>query len=275
MIKEIFYQASLPRSGSTLLQNVIGENPDFYVTPTDGLLELVVGAQHNYTSSPEFKAQDAMAMKKAFLAYARQGMTAYCEALSERPYHLNKSRGWGIYRPLLQEIFPEKSPKVICMIRDLRDVFASMEKNHRKNPDKASQMINWAEMQGTTLPKRIDMWAGGVPIGMAIERLQEIVRQGYSDKMLFVKYEDFCLRPDAEMQRIYTYLEVPSFQHDFDNIQQRTKEDDEIYGITGLHDIRPRLSLKPSDAKAVLGRDVADWIYNNYKWFYDLFGYKK
>ena len=37
----------------------MGQNPQFYVTPTSGLLELVFGARANYTNSPEFKAQDA------------------------------------------------------------------------------------------------------------------------------------------------------------------------------------------------------------------------
>ena len=40
MEKKIFFQSSLPRAGSTLLQNIIGQNPEFYVTPTSGVLEL-------------------------------------------------------------------------------------------------------------------------------------------------------------------------------------------------------------------------------------------
>ena len=67
---KIFYQSSMPRAGSTLLQNILAQNPDFYVTPTSGLLELIFGARANYTNSPEFKAQEDVAMKKAFLAFS-------------------------------------------------------------------------------------------------------------------------------------------------------------------------------------------------------------
>ena len=73
----------MPRAGSTLLQNIRAQNPDFYVTPTSGLLELIFGARLNYTNSPEFKAQDDAAMKKAFLAFSRAGMEAYFKALSD------------------------------------------------------------------------------------------------------------------------------------------------------------------------------------------------
>ena len=39
-MEQIFFQSSLPRAGSTLLQNILGQNPEFYVTPTSGVLEL-------------------------------------------------------------------------------------------------------------------------------------------------------------------------------------------------------------------------------------------
>ena len=76
VVPKIFYQSSMPRAGSTLLQNIIAQNPSFYVTPTSGLLELVFGARLNYTNNAEFRAQDSALMKKAFLAFSRAGMEA-------------------------------------------------------------------------------------------------------------------------------------------------------------------------------------------------------
>jgi sulfotransferase len=110
---------------------------------------------------------------------------------------------------------------------------------------------------------------------MAIERLSEIFRTGIDSKMLFVKFEDLCLYPDAQMVRIYDYLGISYFKHDFDNIEQITKEDDEVYGAFGDHVIRTKLEPVPSKAKQLLGKDVCDWVYNNYKWFYDQFRYSK
>ncbi|NDE60195.1 MAG: sulfotransferase [Acidimicrobiia bacterium] len=239
-MEKLFHQSSLPRAGSTLLQNILAQNPDIYATPTSGVLELVFAARGNYTDSPEFKAQDPELMKKGFLAFC-----------------LN----------------PE--PKIICMVRDLRDIFASMEKNYRKNPDKQDPILNWAQMSGTTVPKRIDIWAQNPPVGMAIERLGEVFRMGIDSKMLFVKFEDLCLYPEQQMNRIYAYLDIPFYKHDFDNIEQVTKEDDEVYGAFGDHTIRTKLEPVPSKAKTLLGKDVTDWIYNTYKWYFDQFGYKK
>ena len=36
-MEKIFYQSSLPRAGSTLLQNILSQNPDIYATPTASL----------------------------------------------------------------------------------------------------------------------------------------------------------------------------------------------------------------------------------------------
>ena len=273
-MEKLFFQSSLPRSGSTLLQNIFAQNPDFYATPTSGVLELIYGARMNYTNSPEFTAQDKDLMKAGFLAFCKQGMDAFYNAITEKKYVIDKSRGWGIHYDFLKSVRGE-DPKIICMVRDLRDVFASMENNFRKNPEKAQDIIDWAKMSGTSVPKRIDIWAQSQPVGLAIERLQEVIRFGNDAKILFVKYEDLCLRPESEMIRIYNYLEIPFFKHDFDNIEQVTKEDDEVYGAFGDHVIRQKLSLTPSKAKALLGREVCDWIHNNYRWFFDYFKYAK
>lgn len=273
-MEQIFYQSSLPRAGSTLLQNILAQNPDIYATPTSGVLELIFAARGNYTDSPEFKAQDAEVMKTAFQAFCKEGMNAYYSAITDKKYVVDKSRGWGIHYDFLKFVRGEK-PKIICMVRDLRDVFASMENNYRKNPDKADPILNWASMQGTTVPKRIDIWAQNPPVGMAIERLSEVFRTGLDKHILFVRFEDLCLYPENVTKTIYEYLGIPHYNHDFDNIQQVTKEDDEVYGSFGDHTIRTKLEMLPSKANDLLGKDVADWIYTNYQWFYDIFKYAK
>jgi len=271
MAKQIFFQSSLPRAGSTLLQNVMGQNPDFYVTPTSGVLELTYGARANYTNSPEFKAQDSEEMKSGFLHFCRYGIEGFFSAITDKPYVIDKSRGWGIHYDFLNSFYP--GAKVIVMVRDLRGVFASMEKNFRKSQHKDSGLVNHGELTGTTTPKRIDIWAQSQPVGLAIERLQEILTQGLDKHMLFVKFEDFTENPAKEVKRIYEYLGVPEYEHDFKNVEQITQEDDSVYGIYGDHTIKPEIKPLTKDYKQVLGNDVCNWIKNNYKWFYDEFKY--
>ncbi len=99
---KIFYQSSLPRAGSTLLQNILAQNPDVYATPTSGVLELIFGARANYTNSPEFKAQDVELMKVGWQAFAKAGMDAFYNAITHKKYVVDKSRGWGIHYDFLK-----------------------------------------------------------------------------------------------------------------------------------------------------------------------------
>jgi hypothetical protein len=78
------------------------------------------------------------------------------------------------------------------------------------------------------------------------------------------------------MTKVYDYLEVPYYEHNFDNIPQTIVEDDNVYGLgNGLHTIRPKLEMKPSDADKVLGKDITQWLYDTYKWYYTKFNYQK
>lgn len=269
--KKIFFQSSLPRSGSTLLQNIVGQRPDFYVTPTSGVLELLYGARANFTTSPEFKAQDSELMKNGFCGFCRGGMEGFFENLTDKPYVMDKSRGWGVHYSFLNQFYSE--PKVVCMVRDLRDIFASMEKNFRNNQHLDSGWVNHAEMIGTTTEKRIDLWSRTQPVGLAMERLHQMIREGVDRKVLFVRYEDLTENPQREMNRVYSYLEVEPFLHDFENVKQVTREDDSIYGPFGNHQIRNQVKKVPSEAVEVLGKHACDWIRGHYDWYYQEFGY--
>lgn len=270
-MEKIFFQSSLPRSGSTLLQNIMGQNPDFYVTPTSGVLELVYAARANYTNSPEFKAQDTDLMKKGFTSFCKNGIEGFFNEITDKKYVLDKSRGWGIHYNFLDSFYPD--PKIICMVRDLRGIYSSMEKNFRKNQHLDSGIVDHAQMRGTTTEKRIDIWTSSQPVGLSIERLYQIFKEGINKKMLFIRFEDLCRNPEQEIKKIYNYLEVPYFKHDFNNIQQITKEDDSIYGIYGDHTIKSKIEPLTNDYNEVLGVNASNWIKQNFSWFYDEFKY--
>ncbi len=112
-MEKLFFQSSMPRAGSTLLQNIFAQNPDIYATPTSGVLELVYAARANYTESPEFKAQDGELMKEGFRNFCRKGVEGFYEGITDKKYVVDKSRGWGIHYDMLNFFYPQ--PKVICM----------------------------------------------------------------------------------------------------------------------------------------------------------------
>ena len=101
---------------------------------------MIFGARLNYTNSPEFKAQDSAAIKKAFPAFSRAGMEACFQALAVKPYMVDKSRGWGVHYDLLEMIFGEE-PKFICMVRYLRQTHASVKRSSGRIPTSLSGIL--------------------------------------------------------------------------------------------------------------------------------------
>ena len=269
----IFFQSSMPRAGSTLLQNVLAQNPDIYATPTSGVLELTFAARHMFNESNEFQAQDSETMKDGLIGFLNEGIHGWYDNITDKPYVVDKSRGWGIHYDFL-DAFLEYEPKIICMVRDLRQIIASMEKKFRENPLAHDPIVNWAEMSGTTVEKRADVWLQTQPVGLALERFGEIIKRGWDKHMLFVKFEDFTKYPDEEMDRIYDYLELDSYTgHDFNKVEQTTKEDDTVYGIYGDHKINPVVSELPQDYIDVLGVKTCDHIKEVGEFYFKYFNY--
>jgi sulfotransferase len=269
MEKKIYYNSSLPRAGSTLLSNIIAQNPSFYCTPTSGVSDYVLNARDVYINSQAVKAQDASVMETAFFGYINSGMQGYFNSITEKTNILDKSREWAINYNLLSKI--QDKPKIICMVRDVRAIYSSMEKNFRKNPHKENHVQNPVKLVGTTLDKRIDLWADGLPVGIAMDRLKDIFQQGLDKHMLFVRYEDLMSNPKETMNRVYSYLGVDNFEHSFDNITQLTTEDDSVHGIYGDHTLREEFKMLPNDFEEILGIELSEKIKHTYQWFYNKF----
>lgn len=271
MVKKVFFNSSLPRSGSTLLQNVLMQNPEIYSTPTSGVIEFLLTARTLYTTGDAFKAQDPNEMQKAFQGFCKEGLYGYFNSLTDRPYAIDKSRAWlGNYR---FSNFIEPNPKIIVMVRDLRGIFASMEKNYRKNPHKDPQIVNGAQLKNMNTNTRLDHFSVSPPVGPALEWLYDSIQQGYDKNVLFIRFEDFTRNPEAEMKRVYNYLELPYFQHDFNNVEQLTHENDVIHGIFGDHQIKPKIEPLVEDYVDILGYHNCDKIKQHYAWFYQKFNY--
>lgn len=272
-MKKIFFNSSLPRSGSTLLQNIIAQNPEFYCTPTSGTLELIYGARANFTTDATFKAQNAELMNAGFQNFCKCGLHGFYDAVTDKNTILEKSRGWGIHYNLLEYVLNEP-PKIVCMVRDLKQIISSMELKFRNNQHLDSGIVDHANLRNTTTPKRVDHYLSTQPLGLAIERLQELFRQQLNSKILFVRYEDLCNDPYNQLKRIYSYFGMDYYNHhNFNYIEQSTKEDDAIYGIFGDHTIKPNLIRTDNKPIDVLGPDICSWIDNNFKWYNDIFNY--
>lgn len=272
MIKKVFYNSSFPRSGSTLIQNILGQNPLIYTSPTSNVSQTLYNARTVYSNGEAFKAQDEETMKMGIKGLLKGSIYGFYKNITEKPYVIDKCRSWiGEYN-FINEFDPD--PKIICMVRDLRSIFSSLEKKYRKNPLIDSNVANQNELRGTTTEKRVSFWCNNPPLGLSLDKVLQCIHDGTHQKILFIKFEDLCVNPKDELEKIYEYLQLPLYTHDFNNIRQITHENDRVHGIFGDHKIRNTLKPVELDYFEILGEGTCNSIVNGYPWFYNAFGYK-
>jgi sulfotransferase len=92
--------------------------------------------------------------------------------------------------------------------------------------------------------------------------------------MLFLRFEDLTTEPAQTVGKVYEYLGLPAFKHDFDQVTQVTHEDDEVFGIPGLHEIRPKVEPFQNDYLTILGREPVMAVQSQHSWYFNQFGYR-
>jgi sulfotransferase len=251
--KQIHFIAGLPRSGSTLLANVLAQNPRFHTTGTSGVLEVLFNVRNCWESLGEFQAMSRGASHAAKTRVLRGILEAF-HADADRPVVFDKSRSWLAYLEMAEQILGRKA-KVLVPVRDLRDVLASFETLWRKaaaTAQIAQEAKHYFEFQ--TVEGRCAVWArGDQPVGLAYNRIKDALHRGFGDRMHFVRFEELTAAPAQTMRRIYAFLGEVPFAHDFERVEQVTAEDDRVHGFPDLHVIRPKIEAVPPRWPQVLG----------------------
>lgn len=265
-MKKVHFISGTPRSCSTLLCNLLAQNPKFHATGSSGLVDLLYPARKNFSDGGEFKAMKPADAENMFLDWARGGILHAFDSITDRPVVFDKGRSWNGYLDLLFQLFPDA--KVIVPVRDVRGILSSLEKIRQKHP----AYFNAEEVpatQFTTIEKRVQSWLTSPKVSIAIERLAETALR-FSDKVLFVHAEKLTSDPIKELKRIHDYLDEEWFEYDPQNVQQYTQEWDGQWWPYGDHTIRADIKPLKPDWHDVLGKQLSEAINQKFNWINNL-----
>lgn len=260
-MKKLVLTAGLPRSGSTLLQNILGQNPRFYSTPTSGLVDVLVQTRNMWTQNEIIKAWDrekretmlADVMKSIVDGYFTHAGTDVC---------FDKSRGWCEYLEIAGVVCGGRdNVRCIVTVRDVRDVCASFEKLYRKTTvsRQVAQEMGDASLRMKTAAGRVSVWLDNhQPVGRSILAVRDAVTRGWRAQMLFVEFDDLTNKPKDTLERIYQFIGEDRFAHDFKNVEMVTSENDDVHGFKDLHVIRKEVLPIPEQWSRVYDKSVFD-----------------
>ena len=247
-MKTLYFLSGLPRSGSTLLGSILSQHPKLQATPTSPLADLLCWIDEGFS-----KLDIQYTYDKENITY-----NTYHSILSnfynhiEKPCILDKHRGWCKNVSSIEKFLHQK-PKIIATNRRISEVLASyiilIEKNKTDNFVDAHLR---REGKPITTSNRIEcLWKNYVsdPYQSLVYGLQH-----HSQNIHLVNYKNLTENPQETIEKIYEFLEIESYEHDFSNILNTCSEDkDAAWGIENLHKIRPSLKRTSPPPEEIIG----------------------
>jgi len=261
-MKNFVFLTGMPRSGSTLLTSLLNQHPDVYASTNSPILEYMIRSEDFIYNMEQYQANPR---PRALRNVISSMLPAFYEDRGESLV-VDKSRIAG--HPIAVEVINEHvgpDTKFIVMLRPTLEVLSSFIKLMRANPIGSSSIDEGLDpLAGYLDDRRCDkLMAKGSPLAMAIESVENLKKPQYSDRVFFVDYDTLVSDPAAVMSGLGDFLGLSHFQYDLENIVNPEKErDKEVYGLDGMHTVRPRVEKTSPDPNTIL----SEYVRNKYNY---------
>jgi sulfotransferase len=236
MSKQYYYLVGLPRSGNTLLASILNQNPEVSVT-ANSIFPSILWALHKekennllFLNFPDHESYDNM-LKGLIDSYYKNWPSS---VIIDRA-------AWGSKNNvmLIEKYCPNK-PKFVVLVRPILEVLASFIKWSTENPH---NFLNTETNNGTIEEKCDFLMRPDLQIIQEYASIHNLYSNQDKYEVLFIDYTDLVKNAPNEIQKIYTFLDLPQFEHKFTDIDQfevnKVKYDDSVVG-NSLHTIKTK-----------------------------------
>ena len=229
MDKKFIGLSGLPRSGSTLLSSILSQNPNIHAEGNSAVCQMMWDAQCsiNGTANQQLIASNRL---DTGIEIIKNIPNIYYKDITASTV-IDKCRSWTLpdNMAMLNKYFEHK-PKVLVLERPLVEIVRSFVALRQAN-----------NYQGDPEKGLLDTWSE--PIMRSYEGVKW-AKANNNGEFLFVQYNDLINNTKSTIDTIYEFCGLESFEHDFNNIVNKHPENDEVYNLIGLHDIRPTINQR-------------------------------
>jgi hypothetical protein len=271
MAKNLNFCGGLPRSGSTVLMNILQQNPEIFTTATCALPDIL---HHHILVKSRYRefhqAMDAEQADTAMYGLIHGAAQGWFSGLTSKPVVISKNRSWVN----LMHLFP--NGKMIALVRDLRDIVDSFERLNFKIKALHSYGDESIFVPAMNVHQKYKYYfnesnAFSFSLYQALPTLMEKWKID-SSNIMFIRYEDFCCAPEYTLEKIYNFLSLNYYIHDLDNIEQSYlyEHDNAYFRERTSHKTQKQFN-KILRTDRTISDELANKIVKENTWFYENF----
>lgn len=242
--KQFVCLSGLPRTGSTLLSAILSQNPKIHAEGISSVSTLMYDMFVSCTSHCLNLLQATNREKIIYDLLSSIPSTYYKDILEEETIIVDKSRIWTLETNVrILENYVDSNIKIIVLERPLIDIVKSFTKIYQQNGKYYDAMF---------------FFQPNGPITITYNGIKWAKKNNEKNNFLFIQYQELVETPQKVIEKIYEFCGWEPFEHYFERIKVKYPENDEIYGMHGMHDVREKIEFLENDIE--LSQEILDKI---------------
>lgn len=264
------FMAGLPRSGSTLLSAILNQNPNIHSGPSSPVVPTMLAIEISLSNDELFLAYPKPEQASKIISCVLDNFYSDISA----PVIIDKNRSWIDKINYIRGYFNIQKPKILYPVRDIKEILASFISMHKRNLYKGSGKLPFPDesLVKSNLPLsddvRCEFLCGNMGIiGQSYNGLKKCFLEGNDDCVHIIEYNELIIDPETTMRKIYDYLEMDYYEHDFNNLVNLYRENDlQVYGLEDMHEVRKKLEKVSTTPEDILPENVLEKLKNLEFW---------
>lgn len=232
-MKKFIGLSGLPRSGSTLLSSILSQNPDIHAEGNSAVCQMMWDLDQSCDINCKEQLRANHRQQTQLDVISAIPHIYYKNVI--KPIIIDKCRSWTLPANLfLMQRYITENVKIIVLERPVIEIVKSFVSLRKEN--------NW---EGDLEKELLD--EGSEPIVRSFYGVKWAKENNANNTFLFIQYDDLINNTKETINKIYSFIDEPIFQHDLNNIINKHPEDDKFYNMIGQHDIRPTINKRQID----------------------------
>lgn len=238
----IYFLGGLPRSGNTLLSSILNQNPIIHSSQSSPLIPSIMELHHK-------RYNEGLSISGDFELNFVNGIKEFVNGFYSninKPVIIDRNKEWGRIDTIeLAKLYISKNPKIIFSVRNILEILSSFINILGDGHSYIDQMANdfgfkkYGKLTQNDIRCDFLMSPSG-HVFRCLDALSQALNSGYNIHL--VDYDKLISSPVSTMSDIHSFLEIDSYEYNFNNIKKIEVDKDSLAGLPeNMHYVRPKL----------------------------------